>query len=143
MGVAEKRPENRVDLAAENARLVTENAALRQEVSAFEGKVSALEARIEEMARTIVGLEKKLGRNSQNSSMPPSSDTFVRPAKMESPSRKARRAMGRKPGKQPGTPGAHLAQVENPDSVVPHRPEICTWSAATLATQNWSAKRSA
>ena len=40
--------------------------------------------------------------------------------------------MGRKPGKQPGTPGAHLAQVENPDSVVPHRPEICTCCGGDL-----------
>ncbi|MCL4434360.1 MAG: DUF6444 domain-containing protein [Actinobacteria bacterium] len=100
---------------------------------------AALCQEVERLSRRIVELEKKSGRNSQNSSMAPSSDTFGSPAKEESPNRKARRAMGRKPGKQPGTPGAHLAQVENPDSVVPHRPEICTWSAATLAWRNWSA----
>ena len=111
-----------------------DNAVLRQQVSTLKDANDV-------MARRIVELEKKSGRNSQNSSMPPSSDTFGRPAKPESPNRKARRAMGRKPGKQPGAPGAHLAQVENPDSVVPHRPEICTWSAATLAWRNWSAKR--
>ena len=114
--------------------LRADNAVLRQQVSTLKDANDV-------MIRRIVELEKKSGRNSQNSSMPPSSDTFGSPAKEKSPNRKARRAMGRKPGKQPGAPGAHLAQVENPDSVVPHRPEICTWSVATLAWRNWSAKR--
>jgi transposase len=96
-------------------------------------EVSALKEKIEVLARTIAELEKKLGRNSKNSSMPPSSDIFAKPAKEESPNRKARRAMGRKPGKQPGAPGAHLAQVENPDHVVPHAPETCTSCGADLS----------
>ena len=105
--------------------LRADNAVLRQQVSTLKDSNDV-------MARKIVELEKKSGRNSQNSSMPPSSDTFGSPAKEESPNRKARRAMGRKPGKQPGAPGAHLAQVENPDSVVPHRPEICTCCGGDL-----------
>jgi transposase len=103
-----------------------ENAALQQELSAFKHHV-------ETMARTIAALEKKLGRNSQNSSLPPSSDMFSKPAKEESPNRKARRAMGRKPGKQPGAPGAHLAQVDDPDHIVPHRPEACRCCGADLS----------
>jgi hypothetical protein len=98
--------------------LEADNAALRQEVSALKGTNDV-------MARRIAELEKKSGRNSQNSSMPPSSDTFGNPAKEESPNRKARRAMGMKPGKQPGTSGAHLAQVKDPDKIVPHAPEPC------------------
>ncbi len=103
-----------------------EKAGLQEEVSALKEKIGVL-------ARIIAELEKKLGRNSQNSSMPPSSDIFAKPAKEESPNRKARRAMGRKPGKQPGAPGAHLAQVADPDHVVPHAPETCRCCGADLS----------
>ncbi len=103
-----------------------EGAELREEVSVLKEKIDVL-------ARTIAELEKKLGRSSQNSSMPPSSDIFAKPAKEESPNRKARRAMGRKPGKQPGAPGAHLAQVADPDEVVPHAPETCRCCGADLS----------
>jgi len=83
-----------------NARLVTANA--------------ALQARVAE-------LERRLGKDSSNSSRPPSSDGLGKPPA----SRQQRRGGGRKPGKQPGAPGAHLAQVPDPDEVVVHRPERC------------------
>jgi len=126
-------PQSKADLAGEIAKLREKNSELRAQSSELREKMSVLENKIEAMARTIAELEKKLGHNSQNSSMPPSSDTFVRPAKMESPSRKARRAMGRKPGKQPGAPGAHLAQVEDPDKVVPHLPQSCKCCGSELS----------
>lgn len=112
-------------------QLLTEQQAA--EYAALGDEVSSLKSTIETMARTIADLEKKLGRNSKNSSMPPSSDIFTKPAKEESPNRKARRAMGRKPGKQPGAPGAHLAQVQDPDEVVPHVPETCSCCGADLS----------
>jgi transposase len=123
--MADDGSQSDADLARENTALRAENAALGQQVSVLEGKIDV-------MARTIAELEKKLGRNSQNSSMPPSSDIFSKPAREESPNRKARRAMGRKPGKQPGSPGSHLAQVDHPDDVVSHRPETCTGCGADL-----------
>jgi len=131
--VADSGPERSEDLARENAALRAENVTLSAQNAALREKVSALEEKIEVMARTIAALEKKLGRNSQNSSMPPSSDTFAKPAREESPNRKARRAMGRKPGKQPGAPGSHLAQVDDPTEVVPHRPETCSCCGADLS----------
>jgi hypothetical protein len=79
-------------LEQDNVRLKVDNETLRTENS-------ELRVQIELLATKITGLEKKLGRNSSNSSMPPSSDVFSKPAKPESPNRKARRAMGRKPGK--------------------------------------------
>jgi transposase len=121
------------DLAGENAALCEENSALREEVAGLRQQLSAFKHEVEAMTRTIAALEKKLGRNSQNSSMPPSSDMFTRPAKEESPNRKARRALGRKPGKQPGAPGAHLAQVDDPTEVVPHRLEVCSCCGADLS----------
>ena len=75
-------------------------------------------------------LERRLGRDSSNSSMPPSSDGLRKPA------RAARRAAGqaedRRPGKQPGAPGAHLAQVEEPDEVAWHVPDRCGGCGAAL-----------
>ena len=64
---------------------------------------------------------KLLGRNSSNSSKPPSSDTgSARSARPENANRKARRAMGRLQGKQPGVPGHTRSQIADPD-VVPDR----------------------
>ena len=87
-------------LRAANARLVAANAALT--------------ARVAE-------LERRLGKDSSNSSRPPSSEGLGKPPAP----RQQRRGGGRRPGKQPGAPGAHLAQVGDPDEVVVHRPERC------------------
>jgi transposase len=83
-----------------NARLVAAN--------------TALQARVAE-------LERRLGKDSSNSSRPPSSDGLGKPPT----SRRERRGGGRMPGKQPGAPGAHLGQVADPDEVVVHRPVAC------------------
>jgi transposase len=87
-----------------------------------------LEAANAEQARLIAtlkarvaGLERRLGKDSSNSSRPPSSDGLGKPPAP----RRQRRGGGRAPGKQPGAPGAHLAQVADPDEVVVHRPVTC------------------
>jgi transposase len=60
--------------------------------------------------------------------MPPSAEGLSKP-----PNRAERRAAGRRPGKQPGGEGKHLAQVADPDEVVRHRPGTCTGCGAGLA----------
>jgi transposase len=79
----------------------------------------------------VAELERRLGKDSSNSSRPPSSDGLRKPA------RAARgadgRAEDRRPGKQPGAPGAHLAQVAQPDEVAWHAPERCGGCGADLA----------
>ena len=86
--------------------------------------IATLQARVAE-------LERRLGKDSSNSSKPPSSDGLRKPA------RAARRIDGRaehrRPGKQPGAPGAHLAQVEEPDEVAWHLPDRCGGCGAELA----------
>jgi len=77
---------------------------------------------IELMAR-ITALEARLGMNSSNSSKPPSSDGYAKPAP-----KSLRRKSGRKPGGQQGHPGATLRQVAEPDTVKVHLPEYCTCS---------------
>jgi len=85
-----------------------------------DGALAARDALIVELAARVADLEARLGKNSQNSSKPPSSDAFVKP-----PPRSLRRASGRKPGKQPGDPGFRLVQRPDPDEVRVHVPEVC------------------
>jgi transposase len=94
--------------------------------------VNAEQARLIATLQAQVGeLERRLGKDSSNSSKPPSSDGL-----RKSP-RAARRAdeqtARRRPGKQPGAPGAHLAQVAEPDQVLWHVPERCGGCGAELA----------
>jgi len=86
--------------------------------------IATLQARVAE-------LERRLGRDSSNSSKPPSSDGLGKPARAER--RDAGQTQGRRPGKQPGAPGAHLAQVAEPDGVAWHTPDRCGGCGATLA----------
>jgi transposase len=85
-------------LAAENARLA--------------GQVADLAARVDR-------LERLASRNSGNSSMPPSADDL--PGRTP-PRGRPGAGKKRKPGKQPGAPGAHLAWSDKPDDTVPHFP---------------------
>jgi transposase len=85
--------------------------------------IATLQARVTE-------LERRLSRDSSNSSKPPSSDGLGKPARAER--RDAEQTQGRRPGKQPGAPGAHLAQVATPDEVAWHTPDRCGGCGATL-----------
>jgi transposase len=80
----------------------------------------------------VAELERRLGKDSSNSSKPPSSDGLGKPARAER--RAAERAERRRPGKQPGAPGAHLAQVAQPDEIVEHAPDRCGGCGAELAS---------
>ena len=75
---------------------------------------------IERLQVEIVELKRRLGRNSGNSSQPPSTDG---PA--VSPSRAERRRSARRPGKQPGAGGSALFQISDPDEIVDHLPDAC------------------
>lgn len=72
-----------------------------------------------ELLERVTALERAKGRNSGNSSMPPSSDDLPGRTK---PAPRAARGSGRKRGKQKGAPGYSLEWVDAPDSYVPHRP---------------------
>ena len=72
------------------------------------------DARLVELVERVAGLQARLGRDSSNSSRPPSTD----PPYTRNPKRGMRRASGRKPGKQPGSPGTTHRQVDDPDDVV-------------------------
>jgi len=99
-----------VELRAANASLVAANAALQVRVAE---------------------LEHRLDKDSSNSSKPPSSDGLDKPSRVER--RATERGQRRRPGKQPGAPGAHLAQVATPDQVVERVPGRCGGCGADLA----------
>lgn len=99
-------------------------------IAQLEAQVGALTRRNAELEARIADLEVRLGKNPRNSSMPPSAEGFSKPP---SPSRAERRAAKRKPGKQPGTEGKHLAQVAEPDEVQAHVPVACESCGADLA----------
>jgi transposase len=82
--------------------------------------VMVLKAKLEELEAENAELKRRLGRNSRNSSTPPSADGLDKP-----PPRSMRGKSGRKPGKQPGSPGAALVQVEQPDLRAKHDPRSC------------------
>jgi uncharacterized coiled-coil protein SlyX len=86
--------------------------------------IATLQARVAE-------LERRLGKDSSNSSKPPSSDGLGKPSRAEQ--RTDERAKRRRSGKQPGPSGAHLAQVAEPDEVVEHLPDRCGGCGAELA----------
>jgi transposase len=129
------------EVVAENDRLCREVERLNGEVGRLAGEVDqltgenkGLRSEIESFGRKIAALEKRLGKNSENSSLPPSSDLFGRSkGRPENANRAARRALGRKPGKQPGTDGKHLAHVEHPDKVELRSPPACDGCGSDLS----------
>jgi transposase len=88
-------------------------AALQEANARLRAENAELKAQIAEQAERIARLERLISRNSGNSSMPPSTDDL--PGKKPPERRTGQGGMKRKPGKQPGAPGAFLAWNEHPD----------------------------
>src|SRR5713101_5780101 len=105
-----------------------EHAQLRALIVALLDLVDILGARVAE-------LEAEAGRHSANSYKPPSGDTLAqRQAQKQRRQEWTNKDKPKRPkGKQPGAPGAHLAQVEHPDVTVPHPPPVCSGCGSSLA----------
>ena len=83
-------------------------------------QVELLQKQVAELHKEVQRLKDQLAKNSRNSSKPPSSDGFNRPAP------KSLRPQGkRKPGGQKGHPGSTLKMVDNPDHIIPHPVDQC------------------
>jgi transposase len=103
-------------------------AALQEANARLRAENAELKAQIAEQAERIARLERLISRNSGNSSMPPSTDDL--PGKKPPERRTRQGGMKRKPGKQPGAPGAFLAWNEHPDKTEDVFPEgICPCGA--------------
>jgi len=82
--------------------------------------ISELRADLVALAEEVRELRRRMGRNSGNSSMAPSADDV--PGRNAPAPKPERRGGGRKPGKQPGAPGAHLAWAADPDETIERYP---------------------
>jgi transposase len=99
--------------------------------------IGILLAIIEEQTKKITELEARLNQNSTNSSMPPSSDVFIKPQNLRKPS-------GKKAGGQKGHKGKGFKLTHRPDLIVPHHPISCTSCShadACMATRHVSDRR--
>ena len=106
-------------MTEEEARqLREENAQLKEEVASKDQRVKELEGLLMSALLRIEELERRLGKDSHNSSKPPSSDGFKRHKKSRPKSNKAT-------GGQTGHVGHGLERVETPDEVIVHRPTQC------------------
>lgn len=103
--------------------LLAENAFLKQEVAALRALVATLEVRIK-------ALEDQLGKDSHNSSKPPSSDRFGRKTKS------LRKKSGRATGGQRGHRGHSLELVAEADAVIVHPVACCGSCRAELSGES-------
>jgi transposase len=94
--------------------------------------IAELEARITLQEKRIIELERRLNKNSSNSSKPPSSDGLKRPNRDQS---LRARNTGRKPGGQPGHSGQTLQATESPDITVNLPLGSCPECGGDLADQ--------
>ena len=107
------------ELAARNAELlavVAEQAAL-----------------IESLRAEVAALRRQAGRDSSNSSQPPSQDGPAAEAKAKARARSRRARPGRAQGGQKGHPGASLAWAARPDETLVIEPGTCGGCGADLA----------
>ena len=99
-------------------QLRKENAELKEELARKDQRIAELEGLLMSALLRIEELERRLAKDSHNSSKPPSSDGFKRKGK--------KRETGSKPkGGQAGHPGHTLELVRTPNHVVIHRPSHC------------------
>ena len=106
--------------------LTEQLAASQLVVDQRDARIVELETELRSLHDRIGRLESELGRNSENSSKPPSSDPIAaRQSRAERRAQaRAARSSGRAQGKQPGAPGAHLARCV-PSATVRHTPAAC------------------
>lgn len=100
-------------------------------LAAKDVRIDALLVQVGELTAQVQALVLRLGKDSSNSSKPPSSDGPGRRPRGGS----SRKASGRRPGKQPGDPGTALRLVDDPQERIPiPAPATCT-CGCSLAEQ--------
>ncbi len=103
----------------EARKLREENAALQRALAQKDSRIAELESLLMAALLRIEELERRGGKDSHNSSKPPSSDGLRRKV------REKRKKSEKRSGGQQGHPGHTLSQGAEPDRVMMHRPEMC------------------
>ena len=92
-----------------------------------------LQAENKKLQDEVTMLTDKLSKNSSNSSKPPSSDGYDKPAP-----KSMREKTGKKVGGQLGHDGVRLEQVESPDHIKVHMVDVCTNCGRSLEDEEAS-----
>lgn len=95
-------------------------------------RITTLERIVEEQANKIAELEKRLNKNSSNSSKPPSSDGLSKPPRTKSLRQKGKN----KSGGQKGHKGHTLNQVNNPNKIETNALNDCPDCDSNLSAQS-------
>src|SRR6266542_109865 len=120
---------HQAELAARDALI----AGLRSQVAVTDVQIVELRSQVAVLGERVAQLERQAGRDSSNSSRPPSSDSPYTKKPRKATDRSLRGRSGRKPGKQPGEPGVTLAQVADPDHTIVCAPATCSGCGCDLA----------
>lgn len=91
-------------------------------------EIAALRKLVEQQSLRISELERRLNKNSNNSSKPPSSDGLSKPPRTSSLRQKGKN----KSGGQPGHKGETLKQTQAPDNIERHKVLQCPSCLASL-----------
>ena len=103
-----------------NKKLLQQVNSLTSTVDSLNATINAQTQLIAQLNQTIQELKEQLNKNSKNSSKPPSSDGYKKPAP-----KSLRKPSGKKVGGQDGHQGTHLAVITAPDEIVTHMPSAC------------------
>jgi transposase len=93
---------------------------LNASLNSLQQSFDAQTALIAQLNQTIQELKEQLNKNSKNSSKPPSSDGFKKPAP-----KSLRKPSDKKIGGQEGHQGTYLSVISDPNEIVKHMPSAC------------------
>ena len=114
------RSDSLQQLLDQNERLALSVQQLTQEVARLRATQESTQAKLLELLAENAKLKEQLNKNSRNSSKPPSSDGYSKPAPQS-----LRKPSGKKPGGQQNHPGSGLSLLKSPDETVVHQPKAC------------------
>jgi transposase len=128
---ADWRGERIAELEAEVARKDGELAVRDARIAELEGQVATLTAHVAALTKQVAALMEKLGRNSSNSHLPPSSDG---PGRRGATGEGKGKPGARKPGGQPGHGGSRrtLLPPDEVDEIIDVFPSHCDSCAREL-----------
>jgi transposase len=110
-------------------QLLKENAELKEALAQKERRIQEVEGLLVSALLRIEELERRVAKDSHNSSLPPSRDHGKRKPLGQ------REKSSRPTGGQAGHPGHTLGLVETPDEVIVHRPVVCQSCQGDLSQQ--------